>query len=204
MNLQVRIGGLQQVSATLQLLDVAMRDDWELLWKGWIRPTKAPGMAGLVIREQYTLEGSTESAFDHSGRNAFFGGWSEYQNEPRYARAKERHGGGTSVLVWQGSKNPLRKAFLRGHSDHLELVRGQSMVWGAKGEKGAIAQRLAQGGFYQPWDKTSNTPPRPVIRLNEKAALEVLRGMQTILRGRLGREGFKAARREPPRLTGAQ
>lgn len=204
MNLHVSIAGLQQVSTTLQLLDVSIRDDWELLWKGWIRATKAPGMPGVVIREQYTLEGSTQFAFDHSGRNAFFGGWSEYQTEPRYARAKERHGGGTSVLVWQGSKNPLRRAFLRGHSDHLELVRGQSMAWGAKGEKGAIAQRLAQGGFYQPWDRTSATPPRPVIRLNEKAALEVLRGMQTIIRGRLGRQGFQGARREPPRLTGGK
>jgi hypothetical protein len=36
-----------------------------------------------------------------------------------------------------------------------------------------------------------------VIRLTESAALEVARGMQRVLRGRLGRAGFAAARREP-------
>ena len=194
-NLRIKIGGLKAVSTTLQLIDRSIVEDWTMLWRGFIRPTKAPGMVGLVIRREYTLEGSTEMAFDHSGRNAYFGEWPGYEGEERYARVKAKYGGGTSILVWQGAKNPLRKAFTLGHPDHQEFVRGKSMRWGAKGEKGGIAARLAEGGFYQPWDRITVNKQRKIVRLNEAVALQVIKGMQTILRGRLGREGFRAARR---------
>jgi hypothetical protein len=178
-------------------MDVTLQRDWQLLWTGFIRPTPTPGLSTTVVDRRYTLEVSTEQAFDNSGSNVYAGPWEGYGSEPRYAAVKAKAGGGTSVLVWQGSKNPLRRAFLPGHPDHVEEVAGKRMVWGARGDKGAIAARLAVGGFYQPWDKTTSTPARPVIRLTEQAATEVARGMQRILRGRLGRDGFRAARRSP-------
>ena len=196
-NVQIRIAGSKSLPLVLQLVDKTIRSDWELLWRGFIRPTPVPGMSTVVLERRFTLEGSTEDAFENSGANAYSGTWTAYGSEPRYARVKEKVGGGTKVLVWQGSKNPLRSAFKERDPDHFEVVRGKSMLWGAKGRKGAIAARLAEGGFYQPWDKTTATPARPIIRVTEQTAFEIARGMQRILRGRLGREGFRKARREP-------
>lgn len=196
-NIKIKIPGSKTLPLMLQVMDQTIRSDWNLLWKGFIRQTPVPGLSVNVVDKRFTIEGSTEDAFDNSGANAYAGTWSAYGSEPRYAKMKERQGGGTSVLVWKGSKNPLRGAFRLGHPDHVEAVRGRGMIWGAKGEKGAIAARLAEGGFYQPWDKTTATPARPIIRVTEQMGLEVARGMQRILRGRLGREGFRAARREP-------
>ena len=197
MNIQIEIPGLKNVSKMLQLADVTISKDWALVWKGFIRPTPCPGISANVVDPRFTLEDSTQEAFDNSGANVYAGAWAGYGAEPKYSKMKSKAGGGTSILVWQGSADPLRDAFRKGKGDHIEGVSGLSMFWGAKGRKGGIAARLSQGGFYQPWDKTSNTPARPVIRLNESAALEVARGMQRVLRGRLGRAGFAAARREP-------
>ena len=197
MNIQITIPGLKNVSNLLQIADVTISNDWALVWKGFIRPTPCPGIAANVVDPRFTLEDSTQEAFDNSGSNAYAGPWAGYGAEPRYSKMKAKAGGGTSILVWQGSQDPLRDAFKKGQRDHVEGVSGRSMFWGAKGRKGGIAARLSEGGFYQPWDKTANTPARPVIRLTEATALEVARGMQRVLRGRLGREGFAAARREP-------
>ncbi len=196
-NLKIGIAGAKSLPKALQLIDKTIREDWKLVWAGFIRPTPVPGLSVVVVDRQFTLEGSTEDAFENSGANAYAGTWTAYGSEPRYAKMKERRGGGSKVLVWQGSKNPLRSAFRAKDADHTEVVRVKSMLWGAKGRKGAIAARLAEGGFWQPWDKTSATPARPIIRLTEQTAFEVARGMQRILRGRLGREGFRKARREP-------
>jgi phage gpG-like protein len=196
-NLKIGIAGAKLLPKTLQLMDKTIREDWTLLWNGFIRPTPVPGLSTVVVDRRFTLEGSTEDAFENSGVNAYAGAWTAYGSEPRYAKMKEKRGGGSKVLVWTGSKNPLRSAFRAGDSDHTEVVRGKSMLWGAKGRKGGIAARLAEGGFYQAWDKTSATPARPIIRITEQTAFEVARGMQRILRGRLGREGFRRARREP-------
>lgn len=197
MNIQITIPGLKNVSNLLQIADVTISNDWALVWKGFIRPTPCPGIAANVVDPRFTLEDSTAEAFDNSGVNAYAGSWAGYGAEPRYSKMKAKRGGGTSILVWQGSKDPLRDAFRKGQGDHVEGVNGRSMFWGARGRKGGIAARLSAGGFYQPWDKTSNTPARPVIRLTEATALEVARGMQRVLRGRLGRQGFAAARRQP-------
>ncbi len=196
-NVQIKISGSKSLPLVLQLIDKTIREDWQLLWQGFIRPTRVPGMSTNVLEKRFTLEGSTADAFENSGANAYSGTWTAYGSEPRYARIKEKVGGGTKVLVWQGSKNPLRNAFTLKDADHFEIVRGKSMLWGAKGRKGDIAARLAEGGFWQPWDKTSATPKRPIIRITDQTAFEVARGIQRILRGRLGREGFRRARREP-------
>jgi len=197
MNIQITIPGLKNVSNLLQIADVTISNDWALVWKGFIRPTPCPGIGASVVDPRFTLENSTQEAFDNSGSNAYAGAWAGYGAEPKYSKMKSKAGGGTSILVWQGSADPLRDAFRKGQAGHVEGVSGRSMFWGARGRKGGIAARLSQGGFYQPWDKTSNTPARPVIRLTEATALEVARGMQRVLRGRLGRAGFAAARREP-------
>lgn len=199
MNISIKIPGAAALPRLLQLVDVTIKEDWELLWKGFIRRTPVPGMSTVVVERKWTLEGSTKDAFDNSGKNAYAEAWPGYDNEPKYAYVKQKLGGGTGILVWEKSKNPLRKAFMSGHPDHVEEVAEKRMIWGAKGKKGAIAARLSEGGFFQPWDKTTNIPARPIVRLSEDAGKEVARGMQRILRGRLGREGFRAARREPRR-----
>ena len=196
-NVQIKIAGLKTLPKVLQLMDKTIREDWSLLWTGFIRPTTVPGLSVTVMEQRFTLEGSTEDAFNNSGANAYADTWSAYGSEPKYAAHKQKRGGGSQVLVWSGSKNPLRSAFRAGDSDHTEEVRGKTMRWGARGKKGKIAVKLAEGGFWQPWDKTSSTPARPIIRLTDKTAFEVARGMQRILRGRLGREGFRSARSEP-------
>jgi hypothetical protein len=189
---------MPELQLVLQLVAKTLKSDWELLWQGFIRKTKAPGMSGLVIRERYTLEGSTKDAFDNSGANAYSGPWPGYDGEPKYAKMKNSAKGGNSVLVWEGSKDPLRNAFeKKGHPNHTEKVTPKGMTWGAVGDKGKIAARLADGGFYQPWDKKTINKKRPAIRVTEETAKEVARGMQTILRGRLGRTGFANARKEP-------
>lgn len=197
MNIKIEIPGLKNVSNLLQMVDVTISNDWALVWKGFIRPTPCPGLSTAIVDPRFTLEDSTQEAFDNSGANVYAGAWAGYGAEPRYAKMKAKRGGGTSILVWQGSQDPLRNAFIKGQAGHVEGVNGRTMFWGARGRKGGIAARLSEGGFYQPWDKTSNTPARPVIRLTEATALEVARGMQRVLRGRLGRSGFAAARRSP-------
>ena len=197
MNIQITIPGLKNVSNLLQMVDVTISNDWALVWEGFIRPTPCPGLSTAIVDPRFTLEDSTQEAFDNSGVNIYAGAWAGYGAEPKYSKMKAKRGGGTSILVWQGSQDPLRNAFIKGQAGHVEGVNGRTMFWGARGRKGGIAARLSEGGFYQPWDKTSNTPARPVIRLTEATALEVARGMQRVLRGRLGRSGFAAARRSP-------
>lgn len=197
--LHVHIDGLTGVSDMLQLADVTIKEDWNLVWKGFIRQTPIPKSTQNVMDREYTLEGSTQDAFDASGKNAYSEPWDGYGNEPKYAAMKARKTGSLSVLVWVGSKNPLRAAFLKGHKDHVESVRNATMKWGVKGVKGEIAKRLAQGGFWQPWDKTRNTPARPAIRATEATAINVCKGMQRVLLARLGSDAYRAARASAPR-----
>jgi len=183
----------------LQIADVTLREDWDILWRGFIRSTPVPGGTQEVVAARMTLEGSTQEAFDQSGKNAYSEPWAGYANEPRYEAMKRRVTGATSVLVWVGAKDPLRAAFLRGHRDHVETVQNGQFRWGVRGVKGTIAARLAQGGFWQPWDKTSATPPRPAIRLTEATAIQACKGMQRILLARLGSAAYRAARAQAPR-----
>ena len=192
--IKIKINGVTSLPKVIGLIDKTLDEDWAILWQAFMRPTKAPGMKDYAIRKQFTLEGSTQQAFDNSGRNVYFDVWTAYPDEPRYQRVKEKVGGGTNVLVWQGSKNPLRAAFIKGHEDHVMKINKKTMRWGAGGRKGEIAAKLATGGFYQPWDKITVSTKRPIIRINEAMAIEVCKGMQSVLRGRLGIQGYRAAR----------
>ena len=193
-NITISIGGLADVQVMLQLAQVTIDRDWPLLWKGWMRPTPTPRLNIPIVDREFTLEDSLRAAFANSGRNAYATAWAGYNNEPRYARMKAKAGGGSRILIWEGSKNPMSSAFFAGDPDHEEWVRGKEMGYGATGRKGAIAARLSEGGFFQPWDKTSATPARPIGRINGAVALAVAKGMQRILNGRLDRASYARAR----------
>lgn len=190
----VSVGGLPALKRTIGILDVTLSSDWEVVWRGSVTPTPCPGLAAKVVDTPKTLAVATQEAFDRGGASALAPArvWTGYGNEPKYAAHKRRRGGGESVLVWAGSKTPLRDTFKIGNPDNIFEASGVRMRYGTRRY---YAARLQAGGFFQPWDKTTDTPARVMLEVTEIYGREVARGMQRVLRGRLGREGFTRARR---------
>lgn len=189
----ISVGGVEALKRTIGILDVTIAGDWDTVWRGSVTPTPCPGLSAQVVDSTKTLAVATQEAFDRGGPSALSPGrvWTGYSKEPRYARHKSKRGGGNRVLVWTGSKKPLRDTFRLGNPDNIFAVSGMSMRFGTTRY---YAARLQSGGFFQPWDKTDDTPARVMLEVTDTFAREVARGMQRVMRGRLGRAGFAKAR----------
>lgn len=190
----VTVGGIPALRKTIGILDVTLSSDWETVWRGSVTPTPCPGLAAKVVDDPKTLAVATQEAFDRGGPSALSPGrvWTGYGREPKYAAHKLRRGGGSDVLVWAGSKRPLRDTFKLGNPGNIFDLSGMRMRYGTTRY---YAARLQAGGFFQPWDHIDDTPARVMLEVTEIFGREVARGMQRVMRGRLGREGFAHARR---------
>lgn len=191
----IRTTGLGELRKTLQLVDVTIAKDWDTVFRGAVTPTPCPGLSAKVVDAPKTLEVAIQESFDRGGPSALQSDvWADLSREPKYAAHKARRGGGSNMLVWAGSKRPLRDSFKVGNPRNVFRVSGLSMMYGTIV---TYAARLQAGGFWQPWDETDNIEARVMLQATETWATEVARGMQRVLRGRLGQEAFAAARREP-------
>lgn len=185
--LSIDVQGIPELQRTIGIVRSCFTD-WELLWAGFIRPTRAPGGAGFIVDEPFTLEGSVRDAFEKSGVSAYSSSpWEGYGNEPNYAAYKLARGGGTDILVWMGSRSPLSDTFTqKGNRDHVERVSARDFEWGSRRW---YARRLNDGGFHQPWDDV-RPGPRPIIKLSSRAGFHLAKGAQRIIVGRLKEAGI--------------
>lgn len=188
--LEVNVAGFPELSTTIGLIDVTLTEDWDLLWRGLIRSTRAPGRVGTVMaKDDYTLDAIMRDSFEQGGVNVFnTNAWARYWAEPKYEAAKKKHGGGDKVLVWAGSQDPLKDTFKKGHKEHIEAVDADGFRYGTRRR---YAGRLHLGGFYQPWDKTSNTPARPLFTPTKDHGFQIAKGMQRIIVGRIQDSGMQ-------------
>ncbi len=187
--LTIDVEGMPELTTVLSLVAEAF-DEWQLLWEAFIRPTRGPG-GKPIIPAEYTLEGSVRAAFASGGRSKYSSSpWADYSNEPVYAQMKLEQGGGTRILIWDGSRRPLVDTFLnKGDSDHIEEVTKQGFVWGSSRP---YAQRLHEGGFFQPWDDIE-PPARPIIRLTSEAGVQLGKGVQRLVAEKIRRGGVPEA-----------
>ncbi len=187
--LEIDVEGMPELRTTLSLMASALTE-WELLFNAFIRPTRGPG-GKPIIPAEYTLEGSVRQAFDSGGTNKYSNSpWTAYGQEPVYAAMKLEEGGGAKVLVWEGSAKPLMDTFLnKNDPDHIEEVDNRGFVWGSKRP---YAQRLHEGGFFQPWDNTNPTA-RPIIQLTDEAGIQIAKGAQRIIAEKIRKGGVPEA-----------
>lgn len=153
---------------------------------GIIRPTPGPGGMPSIVRARYTLEGQIRDAFEKEGRTSLNGGWRDYSSEPIYAAHKLGKNAGQKVGIWDGSKRPLRDTFLnQSNPDHVETITSRGFSYGSRR---GYAGTFHEGGVLQPWDKILQ-PGRVIVVVNDQFALEVARGHQRYIVGKLREQG---------------
>lgn len=193
--IELDIEGTSEAVQYIGLVTGAL-SDMTPIWEGFIRPVMlselqirgAPDMYGTaqrslgavpLVEPRYTLEGSVAEAFDRGGRNAYRSrAWAGYESEPIYAAYKMSAGGGTRILLWDGSSDPLVETFLDArHVDHVEVTDAERMSWGSSRD---YASDLHEGGFYQPWDRTYPAG-RPIIPPAQPAGFRLAKGVQRMI-----------------------
>jgi len=193
--IDLKLTGVETVNQILSVADKFFGNQ-ELLWQAVVRETRLPNGSGPIIPNRYTLEGSVQEAFERGGANTYGGAWLGLWREPNYRAYKDRKGGGSRMLIWDGSRDPMFASFLdRRHPEHIEEVTSTGVRWGSSMTR---ASRLSAGGFTQRWDRGVVVPARPIVRFGSKGAAQLAKGGARLLldrvrgakRGVLGRFGL--------------
>lgn len=193
--IEIDLEGTSEAVQYIGLVSGAL-SDMTPIWEGLIRPVMlsqlkirgAPDLYGIaqqslgavpLVEPRYTLEGSVAEAFANGGRNAYRSrAWRGYDAEPIYAAYKLEAGGGTRILLWDGSGDPLIDTFLdANHEDHVEITEPERMSWGSSRD---YAADLHEGGFWQPWDKM-RPDARPILPPAQPAGFRLAKGVQRMV-----------------------
>lgn len=187
--LEFELAGLPELTFAVSVaIDALNGEMWQDVWEGFIRELPTPGLSVPVVDERFTLTGMLRESFDTGGLNAYNTvPWEGYGAEPVYEAYKADQGGGADILVWAGAQSSLRKS-LEDENDpfHVETVAEEGFDFGTSKD---YAARLQEGGFHQPWDDIIG-PARPFLYITQVMALEIARGAQRVLVGRLQLAGL--------------